>query len=300
MVESTKTEVHKIPIKSSKFDLSSLLTDTIRVRKNVSAISFKYDKNCSKEDLKRIRELIALERKLLEEYEFEFWRSDYERMMEDDWLISRFFFRGRKASNRLLAPKLITCKEDEYECTMQLIRSCAKFRFEYRVNGLTQLKEFPIEWTSQQGLFSYRPDMAGNPTIYLRIKLHKPKWIETRELRHEFKRLLLYTLECCDRDLFNKSGKAICCVVDMTGATFENVDLELVSWIIKSFKSSSPKLLCYAIIYNLPWFFSATFKLVSNTLMSSSNKQSLKFVYGDEILNYIDREDLPQYLKQTL
>lgn len=304
-----------VPSSKSKFDLSSLLirgsgnltSKNREPRFVILAQEFKYKENSSKKDIEIIRKLLTAERALQNEKDYKFWTSDYERMMQDDWLVSRFLIRGTKQANKIKSSGSLELSDDneaeqqaKFDCTMKLVRACAKYRQDYRIDGHTKLSEFPIEWTHLNGLMSYKPDLVGNPTIYLRTKLHRPKLIETKELRHEFKRLLLYTLECCDRDLYNKPGKAICCVFDMSEANFENVDLELVSWMIKSFKSCSPKLVCYVIVYNLPWFFSATFKLISSTLMSQSNKQSLNFVYGDEILNYIKFDNLPDYLRTKL
>jgi len=266
-------------------------------REPCAAPRFKYRSNFPEKDIQEIRKLLTTERQVQDETCYDFWRPDYERMMIDDWLVTRFLLRGTK-----LSQNEDTCVDESaiYARTMDLIRACAKFRLEYRINGSTKEDEFPFEWTKINGLFNYKPDLAGNQTIYLRVKLHRPREIESKKSRHEFKRMLLYTLEKCDQNLVNRPGKGVCCVFDMSDATFENIDIELLSWMIKSFKSCSPKLLCYVMVYNLPWFFCATFKLVSKTLMSKSNKQSLKFVYGDEILDYISPKNLPPYLAASL
>lgn len=269
---------------------------------------FKYQSNFPNEDLEEIRKLLELERKNQDQVEFDFWTADYERMKYDNWLVTRFLLRGLKASQKqstMQSDQERTNKEGLtikplYYHTIELIRLCAKFRRDYHVSPATKLNEFPSDWVKVNGLFNYKPDFAGNPTIYLRLSLHKPKLIETPESRFQFKRLLLYTLEKCDQDLTNNMGKGVCCIFDMSDATFENIDLELASWMIKSFKNCSPKLLAYVIIYNLPWFFSTTFKLLTTTLMSNGGKQCLKFVYGNEILQYIDYNNLPSYVRDRI
>lgn len=305
-----KKQVLKKSNKPSKLKSSKKITTANRVD---LAPRFKYQMNFPKKDLDEIRRLLDLERKNQNKDEFDFWTADYERMKVDDWLVTRFLLRGQKAAQRLGAQmkSISESSSDEdseeeyqvaplYRCTLELVRSCAKFRRDYNINPLTTLNQFPQEWLKVNGLFNYRPDLAGNPTIYLRISLHKPKLIETKELRFRFKRLLLYTLEKCDQDLLNNMGKGVCCIFDMSDATFENIDLELATWMIKSFKNCSPKLLAYVIVFNLPWFFSTTFRLITTTLMSNSNKQCLKFVYGNEILKYIDYSNLPQYVTESL
>lgn len=254
---------------------------------------FKTSINCPIEDVAEIRKLLTSERiSLAAEHPdlVEFWGPDYDRMMQDDWLVSRFLLRGQKRA---------TTNGDGsqlYSNTMELIRECAKFRYEFRINGLTDSGEFPREWLSVDGIFNYKPDRAGNPTIYLRVKLHKVKLIETRELRYQFKRLLLYYLESCDRDLTNEPGRGICCVFDLSQATLENLDVELVSWMFRSFKSCGPKLLSYIIVYNIPWFLNATLKLLFGTIMARGNQQKIRFVYGSEILDYIHPNSLPSYM----
>lgn len=297
-MSNSTTHLFPLNFNDPKFQKKNSLKISIRRTYNkedsILAPKFKYETNYPVKDIEEIRNLLTIERANQSDEEYQFWTPDYERMMIDDWLVTRFLLRGLKASNK-------QGKGDDkvavYQQTMNLIRSCAKFRREYKVNGLTKESEFPVEWLKTNGLFNYKQDLSGNPTIYLRIKLHKPKLIEKDELKNNFKRLLLFTLEKCDQDLLNNPGKGVCCIFDMSDATFENVDLEMMSWMIRSFKNCSPKLLCYVIVYNLPWFFSATFKFISSTLMSNSNKQCLKFVYGDEILNYIDRNNLPDYMR---
>lgn len=317
-IENVQLTKHNQNNESNEINKNQVIIKRKKIENSDLAPRFKYKTNYPIKDIQEIRKLLTLERENQNEDEYNFWTPDYKRMLKDDWLVTRFLLRGSKASQKYIK---VDCKtkngsssdldeDDEnnntdkdkliYECTMQLVRSCAKFRRDYRINPETKDDEFPIEWLKVNGLFNHRPDLAGNPTIYLRICLHKPKLIETKEYRHEFKRLLLYTLEKCDQDLYNNMGKGVCCIFDMSYATFENVDLELASWMIKSFKSCSPKLLAYVIVYNLPWFFSATFKLLTTTLMSNSNKQCLKFVYGNEILKYVDYNNLPSYIRDSL
>ena len=286
-----------------------------------AAISFKYKTNADADDIEKLRKLLTSLRtnqsEAIDPEEHKFYEADYKRMLTDDWLVTRFLLRGKKAFDRAklfgdLGEIGISEQEQErlarlsdgeldkqaiLKHTLDLVQICAKFRFDYRINSQTSLDEFPQEWLRVDGLFNYKPDTLGNPTIYLRVALHKPKLLETPEARHLFKRYMLYTLERCDQHLANKPGKAICCIFDMTNVAFENIDLELTSWMIKSFKSSSPKLLGYVIIYNPPWFFAATFKVICNTLLSNSKRQSVKFASGNQILDYVDRANLPPYLK---
>lgn len=292
--------------------------------RQISAVSFKYRSNASRQDLDDLRRLLT-ELRLeqadsMDPVEHKFYEPDYQRMMADDWLVTRFLLKGKKAFEKAAESghrhEILNGTHDEQLCSgmnhlqldrhatlkqsIELVKKCARFRFDYRINNQTCLDEFPSDWVKTNGLFNYKPDVNGNPTIYLRVALHRPKLIGSPEARHLFKRYMLYNVERCDQDLYNKPGKAICCVFDMTNVALENIDLELTTWMINSFKSASPKLICYVIIYNPPWFFTATFRVICNTLLSDSKRQSVKFASGNEILNYIDRNNLPPFMRMII
>lgn len=314
----------KLDHKNDEHKPSTFVKHHRACRQQTAAVAFKYTSNASAQDISDLRHLLTCLRReqagFMDLEEHKFYESDYQRMMIDDWLVTRFLIRGKKMFEkeaelgqsyeilRLDNVKEIESRESSHLLdkqaillhTIELIKLCARYRFDYQINQRTSLDEFPSEWTKTDGLFHFRPDARGNPTIYLRVAFHRPKLIATPEARHLFKRYMLYTVELCDQELHNKSGKAICCVFDMTNVAFENIDLELTTWMIKSFKSSSPKLIGYVIIYNPPWFFTATFKVICNTLLSSSQRQSVKFASGNEILNYIDHANLPPYLRSAV
>jgi len=270
----------------------------------LKTLGFKYTLNAPLEDIENVRELLARQQghQNFRRDEWEFFKTDYDRMMKDDWLVTRFLLRGRKGNHSSASHGFVDSRTAQscYAKTIELIKACARFRYEYRINALTEEKDFPTEWTKVRGMFHYRHDLVGNPVAYMRVGLHRPKLIEEEALRHEFKRYMLYVLEQCDKELFQRPGKALCCVFDMSNVAFENIDLELTTWMIKSFKNCAPKLLCYVIIYNPPWFFTATFKIIRKTLLSNNKRQSIKFAYGDEILNFIEYINLPPYLRETL
>lgn len=285
---------------ASRFGLSrgDVAAKTEEKKRQKLAQRFKYQENCSRELVERVRRELERERDSLEPEARAFWTPDFERMMRDDWLVSRFLLRGAKAAARRCSSH--QQQEDTIEHTMRLVRACAKFRLEHKISALTRACEFPLEWTQRDGLLAHGCDRAGNPVAYLRVSLHQPHVLTSESARHTFKRMLLYTLELCDQRLHSQPGKAICCVFDMSNARLDNVDLQLFTWMVRSFKSCSPKLLAYALVYNLPWFLSATFKLVSATLMSSSDKRQVRFVYAHELLDYIELNELPAYLRKQL
>lgn len=275
------------------------------------APKFKHQNNCCQDDIERIRQLLLEARRNQPVELRNFHAIEFKRLMTDDWLITRFLLRGTKEAARALSistnndnnnnnnNQLLT-KEYIYEQTMKLIDACANFKLQYQMASNLKIEDFPLEWTQTEGVLVHGYDRNGNVNIYMRCQLHKPKLIDKAELRHLFKRLLLFHLAESDIKLTNKPGSAICCIFDMTSASLENLDLELLAWMVSSFKHCSPKLLAYVIIYNLPWLFNATFRLLTRGLLSRNHQQGLRFVYGKEIINYIERVNLPRYLCERL
>lgn len=233
--------------------------------------TFLNSSNCDKALIEETRRL--LKKKYLKRPE-SFQRDDYERMLKDDWTVSRFLLRCR------LQPKRAA----------RLMEECGKFRNEYRM-GVSKLSDFPIEFHRAGGLFSYAPDRVGNQTLYMRVKMHR----RVPELNQIMREFILCCLENCDRA---NNGRGTAVIFDLTGCGLQNVDPGFLFWLVYSFRNYCPKGLSYIIIYNLPWILNATAKLALSWL-SSTNKRRLRFVSGDGIQDFIAPENLPDYMGGT-
>jgi len=233
--------------------------------------TFLHTKNCD-------RQLIDETRRLLKERYIKnpdsFYDDDYARMLNDDWTVTRFLLRRR------LDPKK----------TAKLMEECGRFRKQYKMSEV-QLWEFPVEFHRAGGLFKFAPDRVGNITMYMRIKMYR----RVPEISDVFKAFILCVLEQCD---VANNGRGTAVVFDLSGCGLQNVDLGFLSWLLSSFRNYCPKGVSYILVYNLPWILNATCKLAM-TWMSASNRRALRFVYGDEIENFIARENLPDYLGGT-
>lgn len=230
--------------------------------------TFLQTKNCD-------QSLIDETRRLLQERYAKnpdsFYDHDYKRMLTDDWTVSRFLLRRR------LDPKR----------TAKLMEECGRFRKQYKMSEM-QLWEFPIEFHKAGGLFQYAQDRVGNITLYMRVKMYR----RVPEISDVFKAFILCVLEQCD---VANGGRGTAVIFDLSGCGLQNVDLSFLSWLLSSFRNYCPKGVSYILVYNLPWILNATCKLAM-TWMSASNRRALRFVYGDEIENFIARENLPDYL----
>lgn len=216
---------------------------------------------------------VALKKKYAKRPE-SFQKEDYERMLVDDWTVSRFLLRCR------LNPKRAA----------KLMEQCGKFRHEYRM-GISKLSDFPIEFHRAGGLFRYAPDRVGNQTLFMRIKMHR----RVPELSQIMKEFILCVLEDCDRA---NNGRGTAVIFDLTQCGLQNVDPGFLFWLVYSFRNYCPKGLSYIIIYNLPWILNATAKLALSWL-SSTNRKRLRFVSGEGIKDFIAPENLPDYMGGT-
>lgn len=200
-----------------------------------------------------------------------FYEADYQRMLQDDWTVTRFLLRRRQDPRR----------------TAKLMEECGKFRKTYKMSE-AELWEFPIEFHRAGGLFKYAPDRVGNVTMYMRVKMYR----RVPEISDVFKAFILCVLEQCD---VANNGRGTAVIFDLSGCGLQNVDLGFLSWLLSSFRNYCPKGVSYILVYNLPWILNATCKLAM-TWMSASNRRSLRFCHGDEIETFIARENLPDYL----
>lgn len=203
-----------------------------------------------------------------------FYDHDYERMLTDDWTVTRFLLRRR------LDPKR----------TAKLMEECGRFRKQYKMSEV-QHWEFPIEFHKAGGLFKYATDRVGNVTMYMRVKMYR----RVPEISDVFKAFILCVLEQCD---VANNGRGTAVIFDLSGCGLQNVDLGFLSWLLSSFRNYCPKGVSYIIVYNLPWILNATCKLAM-TWMSASNRRALRFCYGKEIENFIARENMPDYCGGT-
>lgn len=226
---------------------------------------------CDKNIIEETRRL--LKKKYLKRPD-SFYDVDYDRMMNDDWTVSRFLLRCRQDPKR----------------TAKLMEQCGKFRKEFKM-GISQLSDFPIEFHKAGGLFRYAPDRVGNQTLFMRVKMHR----RIPELSQMMKEFILCALEECDRA---NNGRGTAVIFDLTGCGLQNADPGFSFWLVYSFKNYCPKGLSYIMIYNLPWILNATAKLVLSWL-SSTNRRRMRFVSGDGIQDFIAPENLPDYMGGT-
>lgn len=147
---------------------------------------------------------------------------------------------------------------------------------------------FPIEFFLVSTLFAYEPDKNNYMTLYIRIAMHR----KVKELEKFTKAFFLHTYDKVDR----ASGQqGIALIFDLTNAGYRNLDLDYLRFLIDYGVKYCPVGVKYIVVLNIPWTLNAFRKMVFSFL-SKEWFNVLKFANGKEILNYIDEENLPDYL----
>lgn len=224
--------------------------------------------NCDKDLIETTRQLL---RERYKEKPDSFMKADVDRILAEDWSVSRFLLRCR------LDPKR----------SVDLMEAAGKFRREFGM-GITQLSDFPAEIHDVGGIFMYAPDRVGNVTLWMRAKMHR----RSGEMTHIMKQFILCVMEQCDLSV---KGRGVAVVFDLSGCGIKNADPSFLFWLLNSFRTFCPKGLSYILVYNLPWVLNATCTLALSWL-SSTNRKRLRFIEGEEIRKFIAPENLPDFV----
>lgn len=84
-------------------------------------------------------------------------------------------------------------------------------------------------------------------------------------------------------------------VMDVSGAGLKNVDLGMARFLIKIIRKYFPESLKCVIVYNLPFILKGLIPIVK-FMLGEKYAKMLKTANGEELFNYIDRENVPKYL----
>lgn len=230
--------------------------------------TFRNTPNCDPELIEETRQLLKLR---VAEKPQHFNTEDVDRILKDDWSVSRFLLRCRLNPLR----------------SVDLMEASTKFRNEFKM-GVTQPSDFPAEIHAVGGIFMYAPDRAGNVTLWMRVKHHR----RSGEMYNIMKQFVLCVMEQCDRAA---EGRGVAVVFDLSDCGLKNADPSFLFWLLNSFRSYCPKGLSYILVYNLPWVLNATCS-VAMSWLSSTNRKRLRFIEGDDILRFIAPENLPDFV----
>lgn len=194
--------------------------------------------------------------------------EDIKKVYDDDWFIARYLLRVHLDVN----------------AAHQMIKKSMEFRNSPTIS----IRDFPEEFYRIGAIFHYEPDRKGNIPVYMRIRMNQKIPI----VQEFLKAFLFRTIEEADKAA---SGKGIVLVFDLQGAGINNVDMDLLFFVINTLVNYYPKGLSYMLVHELPWFLQS-FWHIAKKWLSEDHKDLVKFSNSRTIYEYVTEENLPDFL----
>lgn len=218
--------------------------------------------------IKELRELIITD---IEANPGKYSPEDIKKAYHDDWFIARYLLRMKldvKSSHQMLRKAL-----------------------EFRNSPIVSFKQFPNEFYEIGAIFQYEPDRKGNIPVYMRIRVYQRISLMTRFI----KAFLFQVIEEADKQA---QGKGIVLVFDLQSAGINNIDMDLLFFVITTLVNYFPKGLSYMLVHELHWTLRSCWHIAKQWL-SEDHKDLVKFSDSQTIYEYFKRENLPDFIGGT-
>lgn len=241
---------------------------------------------------------------------------DVDKCRDDDWHLSRYLIRQKL----------------DLDQAHTMLKRAMRFRNESLNNSLRP-EDFPEEFYRLGGLFGYEADRKGNLMLYLRVRVHR-KVPELQAVLQAFLYQQISQLDerakgrgmphrcycycsCCYRccycflllprstvantsyvHVYARARPGISIVLDCTGGGLINADMEMLMFLISTLVNYFPKGLSYILVHELPWILKP-FWYMAKAWVSDEHKQLIKFSNAQSIYEYVDKENLPDFMGGT-
>lgn len=140
-------------------------------------------------------------------------------------------------------------------------------------------------------LFLYEPDKKGRPTMYSRCKFV----LCVKEITKYEQLFTAYQTWHVD-EAANGGGWTL--ILDFAGTGLRNTDFDLLKFFLNLLMVQFPRGIEYILVINLPFILRVFWGLVK-TWIPSDRVDMIKFVDSESILEYIDKDKLPDFLGGT-
>lgn len=201
-------------------------------------------------------------------------QRELDKCATDDWYVSRFLLRHKL----------------DLDAAFDMLKKTMRFNHESLATTLRP-EDFPAEFYLLGGLFPYGQDRKGNKMLYLRVKLHR-KTPDIASVIHAF---IYFNIKRLDEEA---QGKGISVVIDCAGGGLSNADMDTLGFLVSTLKNYFPKGLSYFLIHEIPWILKP-FWHIAKSWLSEEHRALIKFSDASNILEYIDKDNLPEYLGGT-
>lgn len=198
--------------------------------------------------------------------------SDVEKLMDDDWNITRY----------------LMCKDGDPIETTKMLVSCSKWRKDLGF-PLWKPQDFPAEFYELGICFPYELDRLGNKVIYIRCGM-----LDRRIpcLRETLRNYLIYRINQVDEE---QNGRNWALVFDCAGSGVRNFDPRLLTYMIAEIIPRFPKGMSYVILHELPKMLS---RLANATIacLHRDFKRLIRILNNSELREWMPEESLPDFM----
>lgn len=191
---------------------------------------------------------------------------------------------------QFLLQRCIISRRKNVKDSLNMLIAMLKWRKEHKIRELTQ-QDFPIEYFTCGAAFLYEPDKFGNRTLYIRTQLLKA----VPELKSSLKEFIAYLMYQIDDSV---KGETWSVIFDLTNTGWNNYDIDLLMHFLTLLKDYFPVNVDYVLAINFPWVLSAAWALAKR-LIPPERRDVVIFISSNEIFNYIDKENVPDFLGGT-
>ncbi|KAL3880965.1 hypothetical protein ACJMK2_033166 [Sinanodonta woodiana] len=181
-------------------------------------------------------------------------------------------------------------KRETVDEAVDRLHESLKWRMEYGINDLTE-DNFDLQVWEKGAVFFHNHDKDGHKILFLKVKEHR-KDPQTQPI---IKRFFAFHLETFYR---HNPEEQLVIFFDMTDTGLANLDMELIKFVITSFKIYYPVILDKMLIYEMPWVFNAAWTIIKTWLSAEAVKR-IKFVKKADIQEYINKDQLMEHMGGT-
>lgn len=199
----------------------------------------------------------------------------------------------------MLKRHLIAHRKDVEVATNKMVEFF-RFRAEFRMSHLTLENCLPTEFFSINPILKQGVDREGNSILLIRLRFYK----KIPQFDHLIKRGVMYYFEQIDKDYEQARCDGLCAVLDCSGFSLTNVDLDLLQFIVQTVPVFYFGLVRNVLIYEIPFLLKYLFKIVEGWMPSVVDKKTGKkrqmfaSVTRKTIEEFIEREVIDEVLNK--
>ncbi|KAI9289375.1 CRAL-TRIO domain-containing protein [Umbelopsis sp. AD052] len=206
--------------------------------------------------------------------------------------------------------RFLRARKWDVDNAFTMLSAALRWRIEERVDEIIHLGEAGLreelerlepgsakKWLDQFNSgksFLGGPDVNGRPVCYINVKLHN-KDAQSLEIMKCFTILTMET----GRLLVAQPVETTCLVFNLADFTLANMDFDFVKFLVTCFEAYYPESLGVCLIHRAPWVFSAVWSMIQ-PILDPVVANKIRFTKTDEeLLQYINKENLPEILSGT-